>query len=240
MQPQPNAFPTTSLLTPDQVSAATEEIKSLDAKLSNPLIQDKGQVRKQLQQAKKLFDQQAPRAPETSEEEGRMVRRSRELLNEILQGMPSQEEMRKAPAGAVDKHMRWERRNKPKIMEWKHIQRRLTAGSNERDAANLERFRPTSSTLNMDSAQIPGKQFFMPATSGPVVTFSNEQLEYLKSIGFEPALLSNDQRAMVKEAMNGIGLAEPSKASQDGKRGVEKREAKKRGRPAKVATQPQE
>jgi hypothetical protein len=35
--------------------------------------------------------------------------------------MPSQEEMRKAPPGAVDKHMGWEKRNKPKIAEWKNL-----------------------------------------------------------------------------------------------------------------------
>ena len=36
--------------------------------------------------------------------------RGTELLNTILVGMPSQEEMRKAPPGAVDKHMKWEAR----------------------------------------------------------------------------------------------------------------------------------
>ena len=208
-------FPTSPLLRPDQLQSAREEIKSLEAKLTNPLIEDKGQVRKQLQNARKLTDQQTPLAPESGEEEGRMVKRSKQLLGEILQGMPSQEEMRKAPPGAVDKHMKWERRNKKKIQEWKNIQLRLTAGSLERDAANLERFRPVASTLNMDNAQIPGKSFFMPEVSCPTVMFNDEELAKLRSVSPKlaeaVALMGNEQRAQVKEAISGIGLAEKPK-----------------------------
>lgn len=219
METQTSTFPTKPLLTPDQVSAAKEEINGLEGKLQNPLIQDKGQVYKQLMHAQKLFAEQAPRPPESTDEEGRMVRRADQLLAEIVEGMPSQEEMRKAPPGAVDKHMRWEKRNKQKIMEWKHIRRRLTAGSSERDAANLEQHRPVSSTLNMDNAQITGKQFYMPATTSPVVTFSDEQLAFLKSAGIEPALLSNAQRAQVKDTMTGggIGLEAAPKKNKGGR-----------------------
>lgn len=230
---QTQTFDTKPLLRPDQLQSAQEEIKSLEHKLSNPLIQDKGEVHKQLRRARHTLETQTPRPPQNSEEEGRMVQRSKELLENILQGMPSQEEMRKAPPGAVDKHRQWEKRNKAKILEWKNLQLRLTVGSGDREVANLERHRPKASTLNMDSAQIQGRNFFMPETSGPSVVFSDAQLSVLRQ--FSPQLadtlgmMNNDQRQQVKDVVVGIGLAhEPSQASKDGKRGVEKREAGKR------------
>lgn len=220
-------FDTKPLLRPDQAQAAKEEIASLEAKLRNPLIQDKGQVQKQLVNARRLTEMQTPRAPETVEEEGRMVSRGKELLSKILEGMPSQEEMRKAPPGAVDKHLQWERRNKSRILEWKNIQLRLNAGSSERDIANLEKYRPTSSTLNMDGAQIQGKNFFMPETTGPSVVFNDEQIAFLKKLSPEIAdklgTLDNAQRQMVKDTIDGIGLAEPSAASRAGRKGAAKK-----------------
>ena len=141
-----------------------------------------------------------------------MVVRSKDLLGDILQGMPSQEEMRKSPPGAVDKHRQWERRNKTKILEWKNLQLRLNAGSGDRDVANLERHRPTASSLNMDSAFIPGKQFYMPETTGPAVPFNDEQLALLRkmspALADQLALMSNAQRQEVKDAVVGIGLSE--------------------------------
>ena len=230
MQVQP-AFDTKPLLRPAQIEDAKSEISSAEAKLQSPHIEDKGEVVKQLRRLKKSFAEQVPVAPESGEEEGRMVARSRQLLSEILVGMPSQEEMRKAPPGAVDKHMKWEKRNKPKILEWKNLQLRLTHGQDS-EAANLERHRPVTSSLNMDNAYIPGKQFFMPpVNAGLPVAFSDEQLAYLKSQGFEVAVMDNAQRAQVKEVLvgGGIGLDEPDPrrvaASEAGKRGAAKRDA---------------
>jgi hypothetical protein len=220
-------FPTTPLLRPDQVKNAQDEIKSLEAKLVNPLIEDKGMVRKQLTQAKKLTEAQTPRSPETAEEEGRMVSRSRQLLDEILQGMPSQEEMRKAPPGAVDKHMKWEKRNKPKILEWKNLQLRLKPG--EREAASLEQHRPTGSSLNMDNAFIPGKNFFMPATNGPAVTFNDAQIAALRQVSPQLAdalaLLSNQDRQQIKDTISGIGLSEETPVVKKNKGGRPKQAA---------------
>lgn len=228
---QTQSFDTKPLLRPDQLQSAQEEIKALEHKLSNPLIQDKGEVNKQLRRARHTLETQTPRPPENGEEKDRMVGRSKQLLSQILEGMPSQEEMRKAPPGAVDKHRQWEKRNKSRILEWKNLQLRLTVGSGDREVANLERFRPKTSTLNMDSAQIQGRHFFMPDTAGPSVVFTDQHLAVLRQLSPELAdtvgMMSNAQRQEVKDAVVGIGLA-PSKASQDGKRGVEKREAGRR------------
>ena len=233
-----------NFLRPDQLTAATEEIKSLEDRLMSPHIQDKGEVRKQLIRVRKQTEEQAPKPPENTQEEERLVKRERLLRDEILAGMPSQEEMRKAPPGAVDKHAGWEKRNKLKILEWKNLQLRLRPG--EREAANLERHRPTASTLNMDSAQIQGKNFFMPETTGPAVVFNTEQLAVLRQMSPQLAdalaLMSNPQRQEVKDAIAGIGMEE-SEASVAGKKGAEKKRtlsaehkaAMKAGREAKKA-----
>jgi hypothetical protein len=242
---QTQTFDTKPLLRPDQLQSAQEEIKALEHKLSNPLIQDKGEVNKQLRRARHTLETQTPRAPQNPEEEGRMVARSKELLGQILEGMPSQEEMRKAPPGAVDKHRQWERRNKSKILEWKNLQLRLTVGSGDREVANLERHRPKASTLNMDSAQIPGRNFFMPDTAGPSVVFTSEQIALLRTMSPQLAdalaIMTNPQRQEVKDAVVGIGLA-PSKP---GKRQMskEQKEKMRAGREAaakRKAEQPKE
>lgn len=218
---QTQTFDTKPLLRPDQHQTAVEEIKSLEFKLQNPLIQDKGEVHKQLRRARHTLEMQTPQPPQDAEEEGRMVSRSKELLDQILQGMPSHEEMRKAPPGAVDKHRQWERRNKLRILEWKNLQLRMTVGSGDREVANLERYRPRASTLNMDNAQIPGKQFFMPNTSGPSVMFSDEQIALLRQLSPQLAdalsLMSNPQRQEVRDAVVGIGLSEVKKKNKGGR-----------------------
>lgn len=207
-------FGTAPLLRPDQVEAGREEIKSLEAKLSNPLVQDKGEVRKQLARSKDVFEKQLPHPPKDGDEAGRMEARSSELLSKILEGMPSHEEMRKAPPGAVEKHRTWQSANKARIAEWKHIQRRLNAGAEDCDS-NLEKYRPRASTLNMDSAFIPGKNFFMPSTSGPAVVLTEAQIAQLRQISPVLAdslgLMDNAARQQVKDAISGIGLSEPRK-----------------------------
>lgn len=224
-------FDTKPLYRPDQLQSAKEEVKSLEAKLSNPLIQDKGEVGKQLRRARHVLELQTPIPPVDGAEEGRMVARSKSLLNDILQGMPSHEEMRKSPPGAIDKHRSWESRNKKKILEWKNLQLRLTSGTGDREVANLERHRPKTSSLNMDSAFIQGKNFFMPDTQGPAVTFNDAQLGLLRQLSPQLAdaiaLMSNEDRSKVKDTISGIGLADPE-ASAEGKRGADKRTERKK------------
>lgn len=209
-------FPTKPLLRPDQVDAAKDSIKSLQQKLVNPHIEDKAEVSRQLRKARQDFETQVPKAPENPGEEDRMVKRAKALLEQITAGMPSQEEMRKAPPGAVEKHREWERRNKPGIMEWKHIMCRLHAGSNDREVANLEKHRPVASSLNMDNAFIPGKQIHLPDNpDGLGVTFSKKQLDAIRSLDPEMAdrigTLTNKQRAQVKDIVEGIGLEPANK-----------------------------
>lgn len=214
---------TKPLLRPAQSQEWREQAASLRQLLSAPphianRIEDRGQLTKNLRSLERDLQTQEPK-PYASEELDAAVERSDELKGEILQGMPTQEEMRRNPAGAVDKHRRWEKRNKKKITEWKNIQlRRHQTGDAElpdaTDIANFEQFRPSggSQQLNMHSEQIAGRIQFGPKPGvGPSVLFSDQETETLKAIDPEIAsrlaLMDNDQRQLVKGFIS--NLTEP-------------------------------
>ena len=190
----------------DQVDDMKGEVTTAETQLRNPNYQgDKGEVADRLRSLKKQLDAQMPR-PYVGAEMDKAVARERELRAEWTQGMLSQEEMRKCPPGAVDRHRAWEKRNSARIEEWQNIQRRLNADNEDLESASIEVYRPTSSTMNMDGALIPGKTIFLPpAGSGVPVTFSNDQIAVLRALN--PGLadmigsLNNQQRAEVKEAL---------------------------------------
>lgn len=164
----PEAFeqPTGNLLRPDQMSEHENDIRATKAQLENPLVQNKGDVRKRLASLEQQYDKQAPRPVYDGNLKDKLAEEGKQLLGEIMPGMLSQEEMRKNPAGSVDKHMRWERANKAKILRWKKIQLMLNADDSsphtwDRDAANLERHRPDGPVGRFRSdAQITGKMSY--------------------------------------------------------------------------------
>jgi hypothetical protein len=164
----------TQLLRPWQVDELQDEKRSLEAMMTNQHVQDKGSVNKQLRQLKHQLETQSPKPPTAAEVDG-LAKREAQLQSEMVQGMPSQEEMRKNPPGAVGKHMTWEKRNKQKLLEWKNIRLRMNIGDNDPDLANFERHRPTTSSLNMDNAQIHGTTYFMP-TPTPAYTEGHERI----------------------------------------------------------------
>ena len=210
-------FDTKPLLRPRQVEEMQNQVKIAEAKLNNPAILDKGEARKQLIRGRASLESQTPKPPVDAAEEGRMVARSRQLLDQVLAGMPSQEEMRKAPPGAVDKHMGWEKRNKPAILEWKNLQLRLRPGESE--AANLERHRPVGSTLSMDNAFIPGQRFHIPDGVGATVTFSDAELGQLDTLkaGLRDTVgsMTNEQRQVVKDMLELMPTTKPKTSARD-------------------------
>ena len=201
-------FDTKPLLRPHQVEGFESEIKALEEKLTNPAIQDKGEVRKQLIRTRQGLEAQRPRPPADAEEEGRMVARSKALLDEIVPAMNSQEEMRKNPPGSVHKFLTGENSPamKAKIREWRNLQLRLRPG--ERESGDLERFRPKGSSLSMDNAQIPGQAFYIPPNVGHTVMFTEEEIAGLRSLRPSLAdglgLMSNEQRLVVKDLISGL------------------------------------
>lgn len=158
--------PSGNLLRPAQMVEQAHEIKVAKAQLANPNIQDKGAVRSRIRTLEQQYEQQAPRPVSDGRVKDAMAKEAQSLLEQITPGMLSQEEMRKNPPGSVDKHLRWERANKSKIVRWKKLQCMLNAdqsdaGSWDRDAANLERYRPQGAQDRFRAdAQISGKMTY--------------------------------------------------------------------------------
>lgn len=155
-----------NLLRPNQIDSLKREQEDLqgviygrpgaDGSLPGYRSQAPGEVRGRLRRVDKMLADQAPE-PLTGDEADKASKLEKELRTEITHGMLSAEEMRKNPATAVDRHMRWEKVNKAKILRWKNLRLQLNAGSEERDVANLEQYRPASSGHRiMTDAQIPG------------------------------------------------------------------------------------
>jgi len=151
---------TQHLLRPNQREEMQADKRGLENSLKSPNLQDRSTATRQLRVLNKQLEEQSPKAFSEDEIDGK-VKREKQLKKDILEGMPSQEEMRKSPPGAVGKHQSWEKRTKQKMLEWKNIMLRLNHDSSDPDIANFEKHRPVSSTMNMDNARIPGQQFFM-------------------------------------------------------------------------------
>ena len=213
---------TKSVLHPRQVAELTESRAKLRKMLNQPdfitgQLQDGGaMIDKQLRATDKLLAQ-APQ-PYEADEIDAAVKLEAELRDKWLQGMPTQAEMRRNVAGAVDKNMAWDRRNKDKVLAWKTIRRRLHASgvsdhglAEENDISNIEMFRPVGGVqeLNMHNAQIPGQQFhFPPGGIARAEVMSDAQSEALKIIDPEihgrMALLDAPQRAEVLKLMDRV------------------------------------
>ncbi len=190
-----------NFLRPHQVAEMSDEKTRLERAVSNPHVQDKGEAMRALRRISRQLETQTP-TPYSGDEADKAAKREAYLRDKILEGMPSQEEMRKAPSGAVGKHMAWEKRVKPLMNEWKAIRLRLNAGSNDPDVANFERFRPTASTLNMHNTVVSGTQYFMPETTSPTVMLTDAQIALLRKLAPEVAdklsMMDNATRAEVK------------------------------------------
>ena len=143
---------TATLMLPREVEGVQTEANRISEALSAPphisaQIQDRNHLRKQLRTLKDKLETQTPK-PLGLDLLDTATRREKQLREQWMQGMPTQAEMRRNPAGAVGKHQDWEKRNKGKVREWKNIRRRLhVSGDNpghydDPDISNIERFRP--------------------------------------------------------------------------------------------------
>lgn len=136
----------TTLLRPDQISQHEQDVQFCEAALKNPNVQDKREVHTRLRNLEHQYAKQCPQ-PLDGKTKDRLASMSAQLEEKIKDGMLSSEEMRKNPAGSVDKHMRWERANKARIMLWKKVQRYLNADNShhstwDSECSNVEKLRP--------------------------------------------------------------------------------------------------
>jgi hypothetical protein len=129
-----------------------------EKQMNNPLVQDKPTVRKNLARVEHALETQSPPVLK-GEKLDKVVRREKELREELVPNMLSHAEMRQAPPGSVGREMEFQKRYKDKIIEWKNCRRVMFRDSDDPDVANLEVYRPTKSRGNLDNAFIPGKEF---------------------------------------------------------------------------------
>lgn len=223
---------TAQLLRPHQMEQVREDIKRFERTLNAPdhvraQVQSPNEMRRQLRASREMLDKQAPK-PFAADELDKAVAREKELLTSITNGMPTQQEMRRNPNGAVDKHRLWEKRNKSDILRWKNLRLRLhesgavdgfTKDSGE--VANLEHFRPSGGPqeLLMHGEQIPGTDYHMVANPRSV-TMNDTEIAALKEVDPEMAgmlaTMSAESRAVVKEAIQ-LALMESAEPKAKGK-----------------------
>lgn len=197
-----------------QVNELLQEKKGIEDTLRGPAhvsnqIQDRGTMLKQVRHIERSLHDDTPK-PYAEVEIDAAVRREAELREKWSHGMPTQAEMRKSPAGSVDKHRRWESKFKADIFEWKNIRLRLHATGmiddhpDAREVANIEQFRPehTPTELPMHNTVIDGKMFFLPPGYIAVRNVMSEE--------DRAAMAARDQIAAADAAAK-LAAAKPSK-----------------------------
>jgi hypothetical protein len=242
--------PLTPLLRPNQLDEMAEERVRLEGLLSNDQpswARASPEARKNAaRQLKKIDRQIAAQIPVSYLETDldNAVKRELELRGQFIEGMPTSAEMRRNPAGAVDKHRSWEARNKAVILEWKNIRLRLHAGGNiantpvdATDVANIEMYRPVGGPTegNLDNAQITPTEYFLPPPgSPPPVVFSMDDLELLNELAPDVRnrviVMQHEERTMTLSILHKfrvkVAAEEAAKPEASQKRGP--------GRPRKI------
>ena len=148
-----------NLLRHTQRVGMQEERKRLEEHAKQPGIQNPGAVLNEIRKLDKQLNSQSPRET-TPQERDLLAKTKREVQAEIVNGMPTHEEMRRNPPGTVHKHMQFEKRFKPKLNLLKNLKIQLDPSSDDPDLANLEKIRPHQAESGagtfMVNAQIPG------------------------------------------------------------------------------------
>ena len=146
-----------------QIEDLKVEIAGMESMLDDPKsrLEDRGGMVQTLRRMSQELHDGSP--PDTTPmQRDALDREEKALRAEIVPAMPSQAEMRKCPPGAIGKHRAFEEAFKAKILRWKNIRRTLNKGNEDPDISNLELYRGKDSTLNMDNAVVPGKDYFIP------------------------------------------------------------------------------
>lgn len=147
-------------LKPGQRAEKQREIAEIRAQLDDPLIrkriQNPGALIARNKAQQRDLDTQSP-PPLTPGLRDKLARLDRLLVDRISDGMPTGEQMRRKPPGAVDQHTAWDRANKRHVLMWKAGRRLLHPDSDAVDLCNVEQLRRPGLTNNLHvDAQLPG------------------------------------------------------------------------------------
>lgn len=188
-------------LRPTQVADLQDEKKRLDKFCQRPDV-DKSDARKNLRQVNNMLSEQSATQLKGQDLDS-AKKRIDTLEAEIKKGMLSNEEMRKSPPGAVGRHMKHEKDNQKNIQEWKRLQIATNAGDTNPDLANIERLRPSKSSMNMHNAIVQGTEHHGVSTAAVTTVLNDEDIKLIKARAPEEiygrlCLMDAQQRAIVK------------------------------------------
>lgn len=145
-----------NLLRHHQREQLKNEISHAESMLKQAKPADRGNIVNNIRRTTKQLNDQSPE-PLTGKEKDKLSDLEKKLRARITTNMPTDEVMRKNPAGAVDWHTKWEKANKSLIRMWRNIKIQLHPESQDRDLVNLERYRPSGQTDRLRTdAQIAG------------------------------------------------------------------------------------
>lgn len=137
---------------------AAEKSKMREAKTLNQAI-DGSLVNSRIKSIEQTIEEYAP--PEVSPKiKDELVQVSKDIVEEVRQGMLSEEVMRRNPPRAVQHNLDWSAQNKKKILAWKNLQKVIHRDSEDPDLCNFEVFRPSEAYKggNMTSTFMPDAQ----------------------------------------------------------------------------------
>lgn len=145
-----------NLLRKHQRDELGDELENYDKMLPFAKGDDRGLLLRRKAETTKMLETQSPE-PLTPKEKDKLYGLEKQLREKITENMPTDEVMRKNPAGAVDWNTKWLTKNKKLIRIWKNIRVQLNPDSGDRDLANIERYRPQGAQNRLRTdAQIPG------------------------------------------------------------------------------------
>lgn len=153
-----------NLLRYNQRELLKRDMESYDVSLTEAKGKDKALLLHRKAKAQRMLDTQSPEKLSVKEQDKLNVL-EKKLRSRITENMPTEEVMRKNPPGAIDWNTRWLAANKKAINIWKNVRLQLNPESEDRDLANIERYRPSGQMDHIRTdAQIQGHMAFAGLT----------------------------------------------------------------------------
>lgn len=146
-----------------QRESESREVAEIDRKLTDPVerrfLANPGKLKQQNDRRRANLLAQSPPTDLRSSQRDKLKRLEAETREYVRENMPTAEDMRHNPPGAVDHHRAWERATKRAMLTWKTARILLNPTSDATDLANFERYRPTAAQTRslFTDAQISGQ-----------------------------------------------------------------------------------
>ena len=243
---------------PDQIEETTHEASRLAEMLNAPphianQVSNRQDLARSLANLRRSLERHSP-APYRGSDMDKAKARAAKLEAEMKAGMPTHEEMRVGGVGMADKLLKWEKKNKKNVIEWKNLQTRMHVTECEggridrvKDLGNVDRFRPWGKADVTDGQIKTTEYHFNPGPVTPSVVFDDAEISTIAELQPDLAkmvgMMTNEQRALLKSLLDGGQMKAQPKAAKPVKAKRVWTEAQKqaarenlaRGRAAKAA-----